>query len=455
MQTYECAVCGWIYDEAKGCPEEGVPAGTPWQDIPEDWCCPVCGAGKSQFHPAGIASVPESRATSMAAGQDEAGAGPLMIIGTGLAAYTLAREFRKIDSTSPLLLVSRDGGGFYAKPSLSNALANHKTPAQLQTRTAGQMAAELNAVIRVRSEVTGIDPGRRQISLADGSHLAYGRLVIAWGADPIRLSFEGDGAGAVESVNDLDDYGRFYAGLKKTKSVAIIGAGLIGCEFANDLASRRIKACVVDPAAWPLSRLLPEIAGRLFAAGLEAQGVEFRFGVSAKGVWKADGGYRIELADGRRIVADKILSAIGLRPRTALARAAGIACQRGIIANRFLETNIPGIHAMGDCVEIAGLNLPFVRPIMHQAAALARTLTGTPTPLGYPAMPVVVKTPACPAVVCPPAAGAEGTWQCQPVDGGLQACFKSPDGEMLGFALLGSATEQSQVLAARLPATLS
>ena len=89
---------------------------------------------------------------------------------------------------------------------------------------------------------------------------------------------------------------------------------------------------------------------------------------------------------------------------------------------------------MGDCAEIAGLNLPFVLPIMHQAAALAKTLAGTPTALAYPAMPVMVKTPACPTVVCPPTAGSDGAWTCQPVESGLQAFFHSPGGTLLGFA---------------------
>ena len=450
MKTYECRICGWVYDEAKGCPEEGIPPGTRWQDVPDDWCCPACGASKDEFDMVAVETPAAHPAATVADGQTAS----LVIIGSGLAAYTLAREFRKIDSTSSLVLVTRDGGGFYAKPSLSNALANRKPPAELQTKTAEQMAGELNADIRVRSEVIGIDPETRQLRMSDGSQIAYGRLVIACGADPIRLPFAGDGAHAVQSVNDLDDFGRFHAGLENARSVVVIGAGLIGCEFANDLAARQITASLVDPAAWPLSRLLPEDAGRHFCAGLQAKGVEFFLNTSVKEIWKAASGYRLELADGRQIVADQILSAIGLRPRTSLAQAAGISCQRGIVTNRFLETDRAGIYAMGDCAEIAGLNLPFVLPIMHQAAALAKTLTGTPTQLCYPAMPVMVKTPACPTVVCPPAMGSEGSWHCQAVEGGLAAHFQSPTGALLGFALLGKATGQSQALAARLPATL-
>ena len=380
---------------------------------------------------------------------------PLVILGTGLAAYTLARELRKLDSSTALQLVTRDGGGFYAKPSLSNALANNKTPAQLQLKTVEQMAAELQAEIRPRCAVAGIDAEHRQIFLADGSRLAYERLVIACGADPFRPPMEGDGADEVQSINDLDDYSRFHAGLENAKSVAVIGAGLIGCEFANDLATRQINTSLIDPAAWPLSRLLPEAAGQQFSAGLQARDIKFCLGTSVKGVHKSTAGYRLELADGRQLSVDRILSAIGLRPRTALAQSAGIVCQRGIVANRLLETSIPGIYAMGDCAEIAGLNLPFVLPIMHQARALARTLAGTPTPLSYPPMPVVVKTPACPTVVCPPAPGIDGTWQCQSVAGGLEARFLGSAGDLLGFALLGSATAQSKALAAQLPAVLA
>jgi len=456
MKTYECAICGWIYDEAKGCPEEGIPAGTRWEDVPADWSCPVCGAAKSDFHMVDI--EPEATPTTPAeptAARRDAGPAPLTILGTGLAGYTLAREIRKIDGTTPLRLITRDGGGFYTKPSLSNALANHKTPAQLQTKTAEQMAAELNADIRPRTEVSGIDADLRRLHLADNTELAYDRLVIAWGADPIRVPMDGDAANDVQSVNDLDDFSRFHESLDKARSVAVIGAGLIGCEFANDLASRQIKSFVIDPAGWPLSRLLPEPAGQHFASALQKEGIEFHFGVSAKAVWNTSNGYRIVLSDGKEIVVDRLLSAIGLRPRTSLAQAAGIACQRGIVTDRLLETSIPGIYASGDCAEIAGLNLPFILPIMHQATALARTLTGTPTPLRYPAMPVVVKTPACPTVVCPPPAGTEGTWTCEPVSGGLQALYRAPDGRLAGFALLGSATARTQELAASLPDTLS
>lgn len=450
MAIYECAICGWIYNEAEGCPEEGIAPGTRWEDIPDDWSCPICGASKGDFLMVPVAAG----AFAQPAAAVESASAPVVIIGSGLAAYNVAREFRKHDGATPLVLITRDGGGYYSKPSLSNALASRTTPDRLETRSAAQMADELKAEVRVRSVVTAIDTGQRALTLADGSRQAFDRLVIAWGADPLHPELGGDAADAVFSVNDFDDYARFHASLENAKSVAVIGAGLIGCEFANDLLSHDIRTTLIGRSAWPLDRLLPEAAGRHFAGALAARGIEVLGNAGVKAVWKDGAGYRVELVDGRSLSADRVLSAIGLQPRVKLASAAGISCRRGIVTDRLLATNVDGIYAVGDCAEVDGINLPFIAPILHQARALGATLAGQPTPVSYPAMPVVVKTPACPTIVCPPPAGSAGSWRCEPTEGGLQAFFEDPTGRLLGFALLGSATAQSQALAARLPPTL-
>jgi len=383
---------------------------------------------------------------------------PIVIAGSGLAGYTLAREFRKLDRDTPLLILSRDAAGFYSKPMLSNALSGNKTAESLVMKSAEKMAAELNATIRARVEITAIDPKRQVLELVDGEQIAYRDLVLAIGADPIRLPIDGDGAADILSVNDLDDFARFAARLDGVKRVVVLGGGLIGCEFANDLLSRSIAPIVIDIAAWPLGRLLPEAAASWFRQQLEAAGVSFRMGVSATTVVRNGDAYRVSLSDGSVLDAELVLSAVGLRPRTTLARAAGLEVNRGIRVNRHLASSQPHIHALGDCAEVEGLVLPFVMPIMQQARALAATFAGTPTRLNYPAMPVVVKTPACPTVVCPPALDAQGSWQVlagEDAGTGLEAQFLAPDEKLLGFALLGAATARKQALAAHTPATLS
>lgn len=387
---------------------------------------------------------------------------PVVIIGSGLAGYNVAREVRKADAQVPLLVISRDHAGFYSKPMLSNALAGKKTAATLVMKTADKMAAELNAQVLAQTSVEQIDTATRTLRLSNGNTVVYRDLVLALGADPIRLPLEGNAADTVLSVNDLDDFAKFAEALdtaangQPVQRVAILGGGLIGCEFANDLLARGISPTVLDLSDRALGRLLPPQSSALLQSKLEANGAAFRFGVAAKSVDKATSGQGlvVTLSDGSQLETDLVLSAIGLKPRTSLAAQAGLTINRGVVVDQTLQTSAPHVYAVGDMAEVAGLNLPFVMPIMQQARALAATLAGTPTQVSYPAMPVVVKTPACPTVVCPPAMGAQGQWVVEPVEEGLVSKFVSETGALLGFALQGKATAQRQALAAQVPATL-
>ncbi|MBB5018468.1 rubredoxin-NAD+ reductase [Chitinivorax tropicus] len=377
---------------------------------------------------------------------------PIIIIGTGLAGYNLAREFRKLDKNTPLHLITRDAGEFYSKPLLSSSLASNKQPDQLAMKTATQMASELGAEIHTQQAVTHIDPAQQTVQLADRK-LDFEKLVLAVGADPIRPHLAGDAADAILTVNDLEDYRQCRAHLIGKKRVAILGAGLIGCEFANDWSQAGLEITLVDPAAWPLSRLLPEQAGRFMQRRLEDLGIQLRLGHAARAVSRSATGFVIELAQGDTLEADVVLSAIGLQPRTDLASQAGLAISRGIVVDRHLQTSHPAIYALGDCAEVAGLNLPFVMPIMQAARSLAPILAGQTAALAYPAMPVLVKTPACPTTVCPVMGAPTGEWAIQETATGLKALYQAGD-QLLGFALLGDVQSEKQTLVAQIPAWL-
>lgn len=377
----------------------------------------------------------------------------IVIIGTGLAGYTAAREFRKLDSSTPLHLISRDAGSFYSKPILSNALALKKTPALIALNTAADMERQLAATVSPHSSVSAIDPTAHHITV-NGEAIAYTKLVLAVGADPIRLPLAGDAAEDVLSVNDLSDYQRFRDALDEKRRIVILGAGLIGCEFANDLCLGGYEVNVVDLAPQLLGRLLPPLAAGFLRATLEAAGVRFSLGTSVQSVTRAAPGIVATLVDGTTIEADLVLSAIGLRPRIDLARDTGLTVKRGIVTNALLQTSAADVYALGDCAEVAGFNLPFVMPIMQAARALAKTLHGTPTAVIYPAMPVVVKTPACPTVVCPPPSGVEGKWEESVAADGVRALFHDSAGTLRGFALVGAATKDKQALTKDIPPLL-
>lgn len=379
---------------------------------------------------------------------------PIIIIGSGLASYNTAKELRKLDTATPLVIIASDSGPFYSKPMLSNAIASKKTPAALAMSSPEQMATQLNAIVRPHTRVDAIDTAAHTLKIGEET-LPYSKLVLALGADQIRLPIPGTAADTIMTVNDLDDYARFRTALEGKKRVAIIGAGLIGCEFANDLAAGGYAVEVIDIAAQPLGRLLPPEGGALLKDRLAALGVQWHLGTGVKSADNADSGYRLTLDNGVTLQADLLLSAVGLKPRTALAAAAGIRINRGIVADRHLATSAPDVYTLGDCAEIGGLVMPYVMPIMHAARALAQTLAGKTTPLSLPAMPVMVKTPACPTIVAPPAAGAAGSWQVEATAEGVKSLFVGTDGKLLGFALNGTATAERAKLAPLLPPVMA
>lgn len=378
---------------------------------------------------------------------------PIVIIGAGLAGYGVARELRKLDKEVPLVLICADSGDFYSKPMLSNALANGKDGASLVNTPAEKMAAQLNLRLISGVRVQGIDRDRRQVSW-DGGEQTYSRLVLATGADPIRLPLQGDGADSVLSVNDLGDYVRFRDQLAGGRRVAILGGGLIGCEFANDLVKGGYAPTIYDPSPLPLGRLLPPGVASFFRDRLGAAGVTWQLEDSVARVEGGAGAYRLTTAQGKTEAADVVLSAVGLRPRLDLARETGLAVNRGIVVDRYLASSDANIFALGDGAEVAGLVLPFVLPIMQASRALAATLAGTPTAVAYPAMPVAVKTPACPVVVCPPAPGAQGRWEEIVDTNGARALFLDGAGGVLGFALAGDRVQEKQALALQVPPVL-
>jgi rubredoxin-NAD+ reductase len=316
------------------------------------------------------------------------------------------------------------------------------------------MTRQLQANIHTHLTVSAIDTAGKTVTTVNGPVLAYDRLVLALGADPIRIPLAGDAANTVLSVNDLDDYAHFRAALDGKQRVVIFGAGLIGCEFANDLRANGLDVEVIDPAPQPLGRLLPPQAAAFLRVALEGIGVRFHFGTSAQSVDHAGNSLRVTLANGAGIDADVVLSAIGLKARIALAQAAGLGVNRGIVVDTHLKTSAENVYALGDCAEVAGFHMPFVMPIMQAARALARTLSGTPTAVQYPAMPVVVKTPACPTVVCPPPPGVDGIWQEQATGDGVRALYHDGAGRLRGFALVGAATQGKQALTKEIPPLL-
>ncbi len=370
---------------------------------------------------------------------------PIIVLGSGLAGYTLVRELRKLNRDIPITMISRDSGDYYSKPMLSNALAQGKDAINLVLTSAADMAKQQCITLMAHCEVTAINRSSKQLVTSVGK-VEYDRLVLALGADPIRIPLQGDAADAVLSVNDLTDYAYFREQLSATKSVAIMGGGLIGCEFANDLAIAGFTVTVIDPSPYPLAGLMPEQAGCQLLDPLSRLGVTWHFGAAVQSVDKSPSGYALTLTDKSVVYADLVLSAVGLRPRIQLALDAGLAVNRGILVNEQLQSTDQSVFALGDCAEVGGRVLPYVLPIMHEGRALAKVLNGEAAQVIFPAMPVVVKTPAHPVALLPVARDAIGSWQIQASGEGVKMGFFDVQNQMTGFVLTGEyASERSEM----------
>jgi rubredoxin-NAD+ reductase len=323
---------------------------------------------------------------------------------------------------------------------LSTAIASGKANL-LVTADAAQMADSLRMRILKHTPVRGIDPVARALE-TDRGRQPYRSLVLAVGADPLRLPLAGDAAPDVLSVNHIADYRALRRRLDDAGTrarVLILGAGLIGCELADDLLAGGHHVTLVDPSPRPLAALAAPSLSAALVAGWAGRELDLRMGDTALAVHPAMRGYAVDLCSGVTVQADLVISAVGLRPSTALACRSGLRTGAGILVDAFGRTSEPDIFALGDCAEYevngGRVVLPYVAPMLSASRALAATLSGTPMPLALKAEPVIVKTPSCRLGLYPPPRGASGEWRSETTGGRTIARFVDRDGIVRGFGM--------------------
>jgi rubredoxin-NAD+ reductase len=373
---------------------------------------------------------------------------PLVIIGSGLAGYTVAREFRKHDSVRAVILITAENGDFYSKPVLSNAFAQNRSPDTLVSTSAAAMSSQLALSLLSGTSVTAIDTVAGEVETSLG-RFEYGDLVLALGASPVRAPLAGNAADEVVSVNSLADYQRFRDRLEGARRVLVLGAGLVGCEFANDLALGGYEPVVVAPVDAPLPGLVPAPAAAKLASSLSRAGVTWKLGATASSIERNGRGLVAMLSSGESVDIDAAVSTVGLRPNVELAQLAGITVDRGICVDTYGRTNVPNVYALGDCAQYAQVGvLPFVLPVMTAARAIASTLAGAPTPIEFGRMPVSVKTTSYPvALHLPvPATNVDKDWEQDEAKDGFQMLLRDADGALRGFVAAGTLASRRAAL---------
>jgi rubredoxin-NAD+ reductase len=398
FETYICEACGYVYDEALGDPDGGLPPGTRFADIPDDWACPLCGVTKADFSAYAAPSLESLRARAPASAAVAARGGPagVVIVGAGRAGWQTAEALRALDAELPITLVTSCAGDVYDKPLLSVALARSLAPESLVKETGAQAAARLGVRLLAHTQATRICSDTHTLRTTRGN-LRYDRLVLAHGARaalPACLPPE-----LCWRVNHLAAYQKLRAALGDApRDVLIVGAGLIGSELANDLALGGHRITLLDTQPEPLARWHGDQAGAQLLDAWKDLAIRFVGGVQVSCLERVGAQYRVTTADGQRFAADQVIAAAGLATPSRLAESAGLAWDQGIAVDAAtLRTSDTHIHALGDCITVNGQASRYIEPIARQARAIAAAICGaTPAPYEPRAATVRVKTTSHP-----------------------------------------------------------
>lgn len=268
----------------------------------------------------------------------------IVIVGGGAAGFAAAEMLRREQYDGEIVMLSGDEAAPVDRPNLSkDYLAGH-APADWVPLRPDSFYSENAIDLRLNATVAGLDPRSHEVALADGSRLRYGRLLLATGAEPIRLSIPGADQTRVRALRSLADCRAIIERAETARRAVVLGASFIGLEVAAALRARGLEVRVVAPEKRPLERVLGPQLGDFVRALHEERGVVFHLEDAAAAI----DGKRVKLKGGAVLDADLVVAGVGVRPRVELAERAGLALNRGVVVDAHLETDAPGIFAAGD-----------------------------------------------------------------------------------------------------------
>jgi apoptosis-inducing factor 3 len=268
----------------------------------------------------------------------------VVIVGGGAAGFAAAEMLRRQDFVGSIMMLSTDAAAPVDRPLLSKEyLAGNASDDSISLRPSS-FYSENGIDLRLAAKVTRLDPGSRRIALSDGQSVPYDRLLLATGAEPIRLWIPGADQAHVRSLRSLADCHAIIARARTARRAIILGAGFIGLEVAAALRSRGVDVHVVAPERQPLEKILGLEMGRFVRSLHEEHGVNFHLRETAVSIEQN----KVALASGNILEGDLFIAAIGALPRIELAARTGIVIDRGVVVNACLETSASGVFAAGD-----------------------------------------------------------------------------------------------------------
>jgi apoptosis-inducing factor 3 len=317
---------------------------------------------------------PEPRGKSPASAPDR-----IVIVGGGAAGFAAAEMLRRDHFQGSIVMLSDDDVPPVDRPNLSkDYLAGNAEEDWVPLRPES-FYAENGIDLRLRTKVTGIDVPGRKVQLADGSTVAYDRLLLATGAEPVRLTIPGADQPHVHTLRSLGDCKAIIDNAKTARIAVVMGASFIGLEVAASLRARGLEVHVVAPDKRPMERVLGPQMGDFIRALHDEHGVVFHLEDMATAI----DGKQVKLKSGGTLEADLVVAGIGVRPRIALAQDAGLAVDRGVTVNAYLQTSEPTIFAAGDIARWPDPHLGEMIRVEHWVVADRQGQTAALNMLGY------------------------------------------------------------------------
>ena len=301
---------------------------------------------------------------------------PLVIVGNGMAAARLVDELAKTSLGRYAIAVIGDEPRLaYNRVLLSSVLAGETASHDIELRPATWWS-DRGVTLKYGCLATGIDVGRREVKIANEESIPFSKLILTTGSSPLRLNVPGADLAGVHTFRDSRDVDLLLTLAAQKKRVVVVGGGLLGLEAAYGLAKAGSPVTLVHLMDRLMERQLDAPAAELLKSLVERKGIEILLNANTARIHGESHVEGVELVDGRRIEAEAVIFAAGIRPNIALAKEAGIPVNRGIVVDDHLQTGAPDVFAIGECAEHRGICYGLVEPAYEQARVLARHLAG-------------------------------------------------------------------------------
>src|SRR2546430_7562167 len=334
---------------------------------------------------------------------------PLVIVGNGMAAARLVDELAKVALGRYAIAVIGDEPRLaYNRVLVASVLAGETASQDIELRP-GSWWRDRGVTLKYGCAATEIDVGRRELKIENDESVPFSKLVLTTGSSPLRLNVPGADLAGVHTFRDSPDVDLLLTLAAQKKRVVVVGGGLLGLEAAYGLAKAGAPVTLVHLMDRLMERQLDATAAELLKSLVERKGIEFLLNATTACIHGEPRVEGVELADGRRIEADAVIFAAGIRPNVALAKEAGIAVNRGIVVDDHLQTGAPDIFALGECAEHRGICYGLVEPAYEQARVLARHLAGEAASYGGSVVATNLKVSGVSVFSAGDFMGAEGT----------------------------------------------